>query len=398
MRIPTADRYDATILNLQQRQVEMSRIQFQMTSGKRIAEPSDDPTGSARAERAYIAQQRIGSDQRSVGASRSAMTLAESALGQAGEVLQSARETLISAGNGSMSADERSALANQLRQLRGQLLAVANQGDGSGGYVFGGQGAQGQPFLDSIGGVSFAGTPGSTIVSNRDMMPISVDGQSIWLGARAGNGVFVTAAAATNSGSSWIDSGGVSDPAALTGHDYAVVFSVGSGGTTYSVLDNGNPTAVSGAAYRSGAAITVDGMDFHINGSPADGDRFTLTPSHANLGPFSVLDRAIAVLDNASANAGQVQQAVNDGVRDVDAVAGQMQAARSAAGAALNRLDQIDQRNQDAALWAKSEQSNAEDADMVQTVSEFQNQQSSYQAALQSYAMVQKLSLLDYIK
>ncbi len=398
MRISTVDRYDATISDLQKRQVELSRVQLQMTSGKRIAVPSDDPTGVARAERAYIAQQRINSDQRSVAASRSSMTLAESALGQGVDVLQSARETMVNAGNGSMGATDRSALAKQLRQLRGQLLAVANQDDGSGGYVFGGQGAQGQPFLDSVGGVSFAGTPGSTIVSNRDLMPISVDGQAIWLGARSGNGVFVTGAAATNTGSAWVDSGGVSDPSALTGHDYTVVFSVGSGGTTYSVLDNGNPTAVSGAAYRSGAAITVDGQSFHISGSPADGDQFTLAPSTADLGPFSVLDRAIAVLDSTTANAGQVQQAVSEGVRDLDAVAGQLQAARSAAGAALNRLDQIDQRNQDAALWAKSEQSNAEDADMVQTVSEFQNQQSSYQAALQSYAMVQRLSLLDYIK
>ncbi len=102
MRISTVDRYDATISDLQKRQVELSRVQLQMTSGKRIAVPSDDPTGVARAERAYIAQQRINSDQRSLAASRSSMTLAESALGQGVDVLQSARETMVNAGNGSM--------------------------------------------------------------------------------------------------------------------------------------------------------------------------------------------------------------------------------------------------------------------------------------------------------
>jgi flagellar hook-associated protein 3 FlgL len=35
---------------------------------------------------------------------------------------------------------------------------------------------------------------------------------------------------------------------------------------------------------------------------------------------------------------------------------------------------------------------------MVKAVSDFQNQQTSYQAALQSYAMVQKMSLFDYLK
>jgi flagellar hook-associated protein 3 FlgL len=34
---------------------------------------------------------------------------------------------------------------------------------------------------------------------------------------------------------------------------------------------------------------------------------------------------------------------------------------------------------------------------MVQAVSDFSNKQTSYQAALQSYSMVQKLSLFNYI-
>lgn len=396
MRISTVDRYEAAVSTLQQRQTELSRLQLQMTSGKRIAVPSDDPTGAARAERAYVAQQRIAASSRAADASKSAMTLAESGLGQAVDLLQSVRETLVAAGNGALGSGERNALVQQLRQLRGQLLSTANQTDGAGGYVFGGQGTQGQPFLDGIGGVSFAGTPGATTVGGDDAMPTSVDGRSIWLGARSGNGVFTSAAGAANTGTGWIDSGSVTDPSALTGNTYTIVF--GAGGSTYSVLDNGVPTAASGVAYKAGSAITVAGMSVRISGAPAGGDQFTLSPSSASLSPFDVLDRAIAALGSASANSGQVQQAVSDGVRDVDAVMGQVQAARSAAGSALSRLDQLTQRNEDAALWAKTEQSNAEDADMVQTVSSFQNMQTSYQAALQSYAMVQKLSLFDYLK
>jgi len=278
------------------------------------------------------------------------------------------------------------------------LLAVANQGDGSGGYVFGGQGSQSAPFLDGIGGVQFAGTAGQASLSNQESMPAAVDGQTIWLAAHSGNGVFTTAADPANTGKGWIDAGGVSNPAALTGHSYALVFAVAAGATTYSVLDNGAPTAIVGAAYTPGSAISVDGMSMHVDGQPANGDRFTLTPSSANLDPFAVLDRAIATLDNPLANTGQVGQAVSDGLRDIDAVMANVQAARSAAGATLSRLDQIDQRNQDRQLWAKTVQSNAEDVDMVQAVSSFQSQQTSYQAALQSYAMVQKLSLFDYLK
>ena len=398
MRISTAARYESSVDSLQRRQRDLAEAQTAMTNGKRINRPSDDPTGAARAERAFIAQQRIDSEQRSVDASRNAMTLAESALGQAGDVLQDAREALVAAGNGSYSPAERAAQAAQLAQLRGQLLGLANQGNGAGGYLFGGQGATAMPFLDTPAGLVAAATGGQTQLSTTEQLPATVDGQAIWLAARSGNGVFVSGPAAANAGTGWIDAGSVTDPAALTGDDYQIVFADSAGTLSYSVLRNGAPTAQSNVAYTAGASITVDGMSVHVKGQPAPGDGFTLTPSTPDLNPFQALDRAIAVLKDPNANAGQVAQAVNSGLRDVDAVMGHMQAARAATGSALTRLDAIDGRNQDRKLWARSVQSDAEDLDMVQAVSSFQNQQTGYQAALQSYAMVQRMSLFDYVK
>ncbi len=399
MRVSTASRFDATIDSLQRRQASLSQVQMQMASGKRVNLPSDDPTAAARVERAHIAQQRIASEQRSVDVSRGAMELAESALGQVGDVLQSARETLVASGNASYGPGERAALATQLGQLRGQLLALANQRDAAGGFTFGGQGCNSAPFLDAIGGMVYASTGGQSQVSSTEQMPTAVDGESIWLSARSGNGVFVTAAAPANTGQAVIGAGGVSNPGALTGANYELVFADSGGGVmVYDVLMNGLPTAIVGAPYTSGSSIALDGMSLTLSGVPAAGDRFSVAASTPSLDPFDVLDRAIAVLQDASANKGQVSQAVSDGLRDLDAVMGHMQAARSVSGAVLLRLDSIDSRNLDRDLWAKSVQSDAQDLDMVAAVSEFQNQQTGYQAALQTYAMVQRLSLFDYIK
>lgn len=398
MRVSTANRYEAAVDSLQRRQRDMAEAQTAMTNGKRINKPSDDPTGAARAERAHIANERITSEQRLVDASRNAMVLAESALGQASELMQSARETLVSAGNGSYSAKERAAQANQLSQLRSQLLALANQGNGAGGFLFGGQGATAVPFLDTPAGVQPAGAGGQTLLSSSEQLPSTVDGQSIWLAARSGNGVFVSAAEASNTGTGWIDAGTVTNPGELTGASYSIEFGEVNGVVSYSVLADGLPTSLDGVPYRAGASITVDGMSLHIKGSPVAGDRFTVTPSTSDLDAFEALDRAIATLKDPNANPGQVSQAVNSGMRDVDSVMGHLQAARAETGAVLTRLDSIDGRNQDRALWARSVQADAEDLDMVQAISTFQNQQSGYQAALQSYAMVQRLSLFDYVK
>jgi len=395
MRVSTASKFESTIDTLQRRQATLSETQMQMSSGKRVNRPSDDPTAAARAERAFIAQQRIDSQQRSVDVSRNSMKLAESSLGQAGDLMQQVRETLVAAGDASYGPVERAALATQLKQLRGQLLSLANQSDSAGGYTFGGQGSTSAPFLDGIGGVSPSLTGGQAQLSSTEQMPVSVDGNAIWLSARSGNGVFVTAADSNNTGSAWIDAGGVSNPSLLTGSSYDITFTdTGGGVMTYDI----SPGGIVGAPYVSGQAITVDGMSLKITGTPANGDHFTTTPSTPTLDPFETLDHAIAVLQNPNALGGQVSQVVSDGLRDVDAISSHLQGARSVAGAALSRLDSIDSRNQDKQLWAKSVQSDAEDLDMVKAVSDFQNQQTSYQAALQSYAMVQKMSLFDYIK
>jgi flagellar hook-associated protein 3 FlgL len=329
-------------------------------------------------------------------ASRSAMTLAESALGQAGDVLHAARETLAAAGNGSYGASDRAALAAQLAQYRGQLMTLANQGNGADGYLFGGQGATAAPFVDGPAGVSADAEGGQSQLSSTEPMPATVDGKAIWLGAGSGNGVFVTSATGGNAGSGWIDAGSTGLPQASD--RYQIVFTDNAGSLSYSIVKNDTDTVQSDIAYRAGTAIQVDGLTVHIKGTPADADRFSLTPSARDLSPFAALDAAIATLGDAAANPGQVAQAVNSGLRDLDAVMGHLQAARSDAGSALTRLDIIDGRNQDRALWAKSVQADAEDVDMLQAISTFQNQQTGYQAALQSYAMVQRMSLFDYVK
>ena len=50
MRITTAHSYATAVDNLQQRQQELQRAQTQLTSGKRVARASDDPTAAARVD------------------------------------------------------------------------------------------------------------------------------------------------------------------------------------------------------------------------------------------------------------------------------------------------------------------------------------------------------------
>ena len=104
--------------------------------------------------------------------------------------------------------------------------------------------------------MQYRGTGGQTNVASGESLPVTLDGPATWLGGRTGNGVFETRAV-TQTGTGWIDSGRVSDPSALTGDPYTITFSVTGGTTTYSVLRNGNPTALTNVAFKSGQAIEI---------------------------------------------------------------------------------------------------------------------------------------------
>lgn len=402
MRLSTANLFDTSIANLQRRQNALQQQQQQLTSGKRVMQASDDPTGAARAERALASIGRVDASQRALEASRNSMTLAESALGDAGELLQKARETMLEAGNASYTDAERQSLANKLQGLRDQLLAIANRPDGAGGYIFSGQGSANPPFLDQAGGVGYVGVSGTIQTGNMDNFQLTVDGRAAWEAARSGNGSFVTDAGMnaidpSQPARGWIDSGSITHPAQLTGQNYRIDIAGTAPTQTYSVINTDTGTGVAGGDFKPGQAIAFDGLSVSISGAPADGDNFSVAPATNSLKVFDVLDRAINELKTPMRNNAEIQQSNTGRVRDLDAVMLNLQNARSQVGEKLNNLDGAETRLAALKQYSTQERSAAEDLDMVQGISEFQNQQTGYDTALKTYAMVQRMTLFQYI-
>lgn len=398
-RISTANAFDQSLYDLKMREKAWVEAGVNMTSGKRVNRPSDDPTAAARSERMQALQQRNDASMRGISASRNAMSLAERALGHSTDVMQSVREAVMQVGNGAFSNADRKSLAEALSQFRSELLNTANSTDGTGGHVFGGQGSSTPPFLDTPGGVVFQGATGSNSVSGSQQLPIALDGRTTWLMAATGNGVFETDFNSTNTGNAVIGVGSVSNPSAITGDSYEVQFTVSGGVTTYDVLSNATSpaTSVASGPYVSGQTIQFEGINIAIEGQPANGDSFDVRPSSNSLDIFSAIDRMLGVLNDPNHSEADARQAVNFGLRDVDSVLNRMLATRAEAGAILNRLDDTENQLKDQNLYARTAQSDAEDLDMVEAISKFQSQQTGYQAALQSYAMIQRMSLFQYL-
>lgn len=400
-RVSTANQYDIALRNIGQRQTALSNLQENLTSGKRVVRPSDDPVAAAQAERALTRLTRNDTDLRALDMQRNTMALAESTLGEAGDAMQAFRELVVSAGNGTHTQTERDAIAQQLMSLRDQILGYANRKDSNGLPLFQALGSAQAPFAGATPALTFAGLPGQSASGNTQIANV-LDGEAAWMSVPTGNGVFQVALGAGNTGKAWADVGQVITPSALTGNDYSITFSVVGGVTTYDVVNTTTATAVlSGQPYTPPTTIAFDGMSLKIAGAPSNGDSFNVSASEQT-NVFQVLENTISTIRNAgkldgSTDFGSLTHGITRGLNEIDAAMNRLQASRGLAGDLLNRADRIEGELDTRAVQLEGDRSRAEDLDMIQGISDFQNQQVGYEAALKSYAQVQKLSLFNFI-
>jgi flagellar hook-associated protein 3 FlgL len=407
MRLGSANAYDNALANMTNRQKGLSELQDKLSAGKKVVRASDDPTGAAQAERSRVRQTRVDVEQRALNLQRNSMAMAEATLGDTQSSLQRIRELVVNAGDGTLTPINRSSIAQEIRGLRDQIFTYANKQDSNGVPLFGGLGSASNPFTDSVTGVGFNGISGersSTTVS----IPSAMDGKAIFMNVPTGNGVFNVGINAANQGQLWTDVGQVTSPSQLTGGTYVINFHADSskpGSMTYDVTDvsqMSSPedvekarTVLAKQPYVEGQAIRFEGMSFVAQGMPAEGDTVRINPALSS-DLFSVLDATIAAIDKQPGN-NRLMQNISRSLAQIDNSMDRLQSARGVAGELLKRADIIDGNQRDKTIQLESDRSRAEDMDMTHGISAFQNQQTGYQAALQTYAQIHRMSLFDFL-
>lgn len=410
-RLGTANMYDNALRNLGTRQTNLSNLQENLTSGKRVVRASDDPVSAAQAERAINRLARIQTEQRALETQRNAIAQSESALGDAVDLVQNFRELVVNAGSAALTPNDRITIANQLQGLREQLLEVANRKDTNGVPLLSSLGSALAPFLGPLSSspdYSFEGLPGQT-ASSGVSIPGALDGEATFMFDPQRDGVYTAGVSAIPS-SRFLNTTAVTpvDPSLVTGDNYTITFSaVGPGATpgtstaTYT-LTNTTTGAVSPAVvvpdYPTDKPVTISvasipGLSFDIKGNPATGDTITLQPSPSM---FSTMDNAIRDIRSAT-DSNAAAQAVGQALGNMDIGLERMHNMRGYAGELLNRADRITGDQEKRSIQLEGDRSRAEDLDMIKGISDFQNQQVGYEAALKSYAQVQKLSLFNFI-
>jgi len=161
MRIGTLQMFRQGVNSILDQQTQLARTQNQLSTGKRIVNPSDDPIGSAQliglSESLRVTEQY----QRNGQMARFRLEQEDAVLGSVVDNLQRARELAVQGLNDTNSVEERTAIALEVRQILGEVLALANRKDGNGQYLFSGFQVRTEPFTDTGAGTfSYAGDTG----------------------------------------------------------------------------------------------------------------------------------------------------------------------------------------------------------------------------------------------
>ena len=401
LRVSTNSLYRSGELNIVARQKDLLATQVQMSLGKRIATPSDDPLGAADATAVRTSLSQFDQYKQNQDHARYVLNLQESSLKAMIDATQDVHDKLIAAGNGAYGDNERASLAQDLEGVLGRMVGLANSSDGAGGYLFAGSRESTVPFTQSGTNVSFNGDSvlQSLEVSKDRFQQIKFSGDAIFQKIRPGNGTFTTAGAGSNTGTGVIDVGSVSNPSALTGSAYTVNFAVAAGVTTYQMVRASDSAVVSSGTYTSPLTLNVDGIRTSISGAPANGDQFTVTPS----GYQSIFDTVAAAITALRAPGGTATTAAALSTKLGGLMASTEQAldhmllARSNIGTALGELDAYQSLNDDRSLEYQTRLSHIEDLDFAKAASELAQRQNTFEAALKSYTSVSKLSLFNFL-
>ena len=161
MRLSTSQIYQQAVSAMSKNQTDVSKTQMQLSTGKQILTPSDDPAAATRILDLTQIIETTDQFQRNTDFAETRLSIEESVLSEVGDLLQRVRELSVQANNATLSAGDRQALASEVRVSLDALVQMANTQDASGEYIFSGFKTDTQPFSDDgSGNFTYAGDQG----------------------------------------------------------------------------------------------------------------------------------------------------------------------------------------------------------------------------------------------
>lgn len=379
-------------------QSRLSELQLQLSSGKRIQSPADDPLGSAKSLNIDQSISVTEQYQRNSDVVKTRLQLEDSILNNVSLVLNRARELSLQGNNASTTDSDRKMLANELGQRLDEILSLANTRDTNGQYIYSGFQVKNQPYSRSAaGGFPYSGDDGQRMIQVGPSRTVALgnSGRDIFSEIKNGNGHFTVVDSPANTGSGVIDGGTLANGSSWIQDTYTLTFTTD---TTFEVRDSGGGLVLSDT-YTDGANITFNGVNTNIKGKPVNGDVFTVSPS-SNQDVFTSIQKLIDAFGKPTTGSGgsaALNNSVNRFLNDIDQAMENVLSVRSSVGVRLNTIDSQTNVNETQIINDNSNLSSIRDIDYIKAVSDLNLQQVGLESAQKAYLKIQGLSLFNYL-
>jgi flagellar hook-associated protein 3 FlgL len=126
MRVTAGMSQRHVLTDLRRVQERLANAQDQVSGGKRIDKPSDDPLGTERAMRLNAQLDSTTAYKTAVDESRNWLDATDTALGSLGDIVQRVRELTLHAANGSTTPAGRQSIKQEIDQLTEQVKTTLN--------------------------------------------------------------------------------------------------------------------------------------------------------------------------------------------------------------------------------------------------------------------------------
>lgn len=396
MRISTLSSYLNGLSAMQRLQAALDVTQRQISTGRRLLTPSDDPVAASRALEFRESLARLDQFERNGGMAVNRLAQEESALNSVNNGLQRVRELALQANNATQSNESRQLIAVEIREQLENLIQLANQRDGSGRYMFAGNLEEVEPVSRMGASFVYNGDQGQRLIDIGEGRQVADGdpGSDIFFRIRAGNGTFTVAPVGGIAGTGIVGQTSVVDPSAWDQGTYTVSFV---DPNNYQVIDSGGAVIAAGA-YQSGDRIAFRGIEFTLTGEPAANDDFAVRPSPYR-DMFTSIERLASaielnVTDDVSRAA--VTNGINESLMDIDQAIGTVLNTRTKIGSRLAAIENQADSNAAIALTVQETLADIQDLDYAEALSRLSLQVTSLEAAQQSFVRTQQLSLFDY--
>lgn len=397
MRVSTKSIQLQWLADVYRRQAAMARVQKQVSSGLRINTAADDPGGAGQLVSLQQGLSRLASYQANGEAARRRLALEENALDGVQDAMARMRELAIEAGGGIQTSETRRAMAAEIRELLAGLVDKANSQDGEGHHLFAGNATGTVPVTLHDGLATYNGDDGTRLQRVGDSRTVreADPGSEVFFRIRNGNGVFAVAADGANQGSVFLQNAIIGDQAAWVADTYTLAFADSS---SWSVTDSQGATVASGS-FQPGDTLDFRGIGITLDGVPAAGDRFSISPS-ANTSLFAIAERLASALESSGQDPrsrASFQTALNSALLELGQAELHIENIRGSVGSRLAALDEQHASNEELALQLQTSFSSLSDVDYPKAISELQTQLLGLEAAHRVFAQTRSLSLFDLL-